>query len=126
MSDHNEQQVKAMAHAQYRETLSPVQASKIPQAEALAQDRAEETHAEREPEKEEYPGSVEAKTPSTPADEASSTSTHERQSAEPVAAVAEAPLQNESVAGGRGEMAENRDSELTASTAAAWASWRQI
>ena len=119
-------QVDSMPSTPTMESASPVQAAEIPQAEALAPDRADEAHAEREPEKEEYPGSVEAKTPSTPADEASRTGTHEPQSAEPVAAVAEAPLQNESVAGGRGEMAENRDSELTASTAAAWASWRQI
>src|SRR5207302_4026972 len=38
----------------------------------------------------------------------------------------EAPQQNESAAGGIREMAEKRDSELSATTAAAWASWRQI
>jgi len=110
------------------ELASPVQAVEIPQAEALASGIAEEAHAhaKREPEKEEYPGSVEANTPSTPADEASSTSTYEPQSADPVAAVAEGPQQNESAAGGIREMAEKKDSELNASTAAAWASWRQI
>jgi hypothetical protein len=108
------------------ELPSPVQAAEIPQAEAVTPDTAEETHAEREAEKEEYLESIEAKTPSTPPDEASSTSTHEPQSAEPVAAVAEDPQQNESAAGGIRAMAEKRDSELSATTAAAWASWRQI
>jgi len=120
--------VESMPSAPTMELASPVQAAEIPQAEALSPDVAEEAHAhaEREPEKEEYQGRVEAKTPSTPADEASSTNTYEPQSAEPLAAVAEGPQQNESAAGGIREMAEKKDSELAATTAAAWASWRQI
>ena len=51
--------------------------------------------------------------------------TVEPQPTEAVAAVSEVPvLGKEKVAGG--EMAENRESDLAATTAAAWASWRQI
>jgi hypothetical protein len=122
------QHIDSMPSAPTMELASPVQAAEIPQAESLAPDTAEETHThvERQAEKEQYPESVEAQTPSTPTDEASSTSMHEPQPAEPVAAVAEGTRQNESAAGGIREMAEKRDSELSATTAAAWANWRQI
>jgi hypothetical protein len=114
--------------AQHLDSMPSAPTTEIPQAEALAPDIAEETHThvDRQAEKEQYPESIEAKTPSTPTDKASSTSMHEPQSAEPVAAVAEGTRQNESAAGGIREMAEKRDSELSATTAAAWASWRQI
>jgi two-component system, chemotaxis family, chemotaxis protein CheY len=51
-------------------------------------------------------------------------STVEPPPTEAVAAVSGAAPGNEKVAGG--EMAENRESDLAATTAAAWASWRQI
>ena len=51
-------------------------------------------------------------------------STVEPPPTEAVAAVSGAVPGNEKVAGG--EMAENRESDLAAATAAAWASWRQI
>jgi two-component system chemotaxis response regulator CheY len=51
-------------------------------------------------------------------------STVEPPPTEAVAAVSGAAPGNEKVAGG--EMAENRESDLAAATAAAWASWRQI
>jgi CheY-like chemotaxis protein len=51
-------------------------------------------------------------------------STVEPPPTEAVAAVPGAAPGNEKVAGG--EMAENRESDLAATTAAAWASWRQI
>jgi CheY-like chemotaxis protein len=51
-------------------------------------------------------------------------STVEPPPTEAVAAVSGAAPGNEKVAGG--EMAENRDSDIAATTAAAWASWRQI
>jgi CheY-like chemotaxis protein len=53
------------------------------------------------------------------------TSTQESSPVEPVPAVFRGPaLRKENIAGG--EMAENRENDLAATTAAAWASWRQI
>lgn len=102
-----------------------IQAADI-QAEAPPPAIGEEAHAEPAPYQAEYPANVEGSAPFPPKDEASGMSTQESQPAEPVAAVHEAPQQNEPAAGGIGEMGEKRDSELAASTAAAWASWRQI
>jgi CheY-like chemotaxis protein len=76
------------------------------------------------PEKEQRPGFGEEAAPSQVQD-TSSTSPLEPQSGE-YPAVAEAPVKNESDAGGRGEMAAKKESELADTTAAAWASWRQI
>jgi CheY-like chemotaxis protein len=53
------------------------------------------------------------------------TSTQESSPVEPVPATFRGPaLRKENIAGG--EMAENRENDLAATTAAAWASWRQI
>jgi hypothetical protein len=98
-------------------------------AGAVAPEITETTHAASQhlaADKQEPPVSAEGSASSTPVEEGSSVNTREPQSAEPVSAVAEGPVQNESAAGGTGAMAEKRESDLAATTAAAWASWRQI
>ncbi|MBZ5683099.1 MAG: response regulator [Acidobacteriia bacterium] len=128
--------IDSLPSAPEQELASPVQAAVQPaepsQADAVEPKIAEEYPApvqqvvEREAEKEEALPKAEGKETSTAPEEASGASTHEPRSAEPVSAVAEAPVQKESATGGTGAMAEKRESELAASTAAAWASWRQI
>jgi CheY-like chemotaxis protein len=104
------------------ETSQPESGNKLQEETQPHQPNVAEQAA---PEEGQRPGFGEEAAPS-PVQETSSTSPQEPQSAEMVSAVAEAPVKNESAAGGTGEMAAKKDTELAETTAAAWASWRQI
>jgi hypothetical protein len=73
----------------------------------------------------EQPSRAEEQPAPSVAEETSGTGRHESQpEASPI--VAEAVPQNEPAVGGWANMAEKKESDLVATTAAAWASWRQI
>jgi two-component system chemotaxis response regulator CheY len=114
------------------EFVSPVQSTEASRPEAGPPEIAQEAPApprnlaEREAEKEVSIASTESPAPSRSTEDASSAAPPEPQSMEPVSAVAEGRAGSESAAGVTEEMAEKRDSEVAATTAAAWASWQQV
>jgi two-component system chemotaxis response regulator CheY len=75
----------------------------------------------------EEPSPVQTEAPSNFVDECSRVNAPEPQpAAETIPAAIETPVRHEPAEGGIRGMANHRDSELAESTAAAWASWRQI
>lgn len=108
---------------------APVASAPAPEAPTPAIQEAtqvREQHVAEPVTQKEEPAPVGNDATSSPVDGVSHTTPSEPEPVEAVSAAAEAPAQQESAAGGTRVMAEKRDSELAESTAAAWASWRQI